>query len=34
VQAKAAEAGFDFHLLKPVEWLELEQVLESAPMAT
>lgn len=34
VQAKAAEAGFDFHLLKPVEWPDLEQVLESAPMAT
>jgi CheY-like chemotaxis protein len=34
VQAKAAEAGFDFHLLKPVEWPELEQVLEAAPMAT
>jgi CheY-like chemotaxis protein len=34
VQAKAAEAGFDFHLLKPVEWPDLEQVLEAAPMAT
>lgn len=34
VQAKAAEAGFDFHLLKPVEWPDLEQVLESAPLAT
>jgi CheY-like chemotaxis protein len=34
VQAKAAEAGFDFHLLKPVEWPELERVLDTAPMAT
>jgi CheY-like chemotaxis protein len=34
VQAKAAEAGFDFHLLKPVEWPELAQVLGAAPMAT
>jgi len=34
VRLKAAEAGFDFHLLKPVEWPELEQVLESTPAAT
>ena len=34
VQAKAKEAGFDFHLLKPVEWPDLEQVLDAAPMAT
>jgi len=34
VQARAAEAGFDFHLLKPVEWPELEQVLEAASIAT
>ena len=34
VQARAAEAGFDFHLLKPIEWPELEQVLEAAPAAT
>jgi CheY-like chemotaxis protein len=32
VQARAAEAGFDFHLLKPVEWPELEEVLEAAPV--
>lgn len=31
VRAKAASAGFDFHLLKPVDWAALEQVLESAP---
>jgi CheY-like chemotaxis protein len=30
VQVRAAEAGFDFHLLKPVEWPELEQVLDTA----
>lgn len=34
VQVKAAEAGFDFHLLKPVEWPELEQVLEATPMTS
>jgi CheY-like chemotaxis protein len=34
VRIKAAEAGFDYHLLKPVEWPELEQVLDSAPAAT
>ena len=32
VQARAAAAGFDFHLLKPVEWPELEQVLEAATL--
>jgi CheY-like chemotaxis protein len=30
VQARAAEAGFDFHLLKPVEWPALERVLAAA----
>jgi two-component system, OmpR family, response regulator len=34
VQAKAAAAGFDFHLLKPIEWPELEQVLHAEPAAT
>ncbi len=34
VRTKAAQAGFDFHLLKPVEWSELEKVLESAPATT
>jgi two-component system OmpR family response regulator len=26
VRAKAAEAGFDYHLVKPVNWEELEQI--------
>lgn len=34
VHSKAAKAGFDFHLLKPVDWPELEQVLEAKPAAT
>ncbi len=34
VRVKAAEAGFDFHLLKPVDWPDLEQVLDSEPAAT
>ena len=34
VRTKAAKAGFDFHLLKPVDWPDLEKVLESAPAAT
>ncbi len=34
VQAKAAEAGFDYHLLKPVDWPDLEKVLEAAPAST
>ncbi len=33
VRNKAAEAGFDFHLLKPVDWEALQQVLEAAPAA-
>ena len=28
--AKAAEAGFDYHLVKPVNWEELERIVESA----
>lgn len=34
VQHKAAEAGFDFHMLKPVDWGQLEQVLEARPQVT
>ena len=34
VREKAAEAGFDFHLLKPVDWENLEQVLNAAPATT
>lgn len=34
VREKAAAAGFDFHLLKPVDWPNLEQVLNAAPAAT
>jgi CheY-like chemotaxis protein len=30
VRAKAAEAGFDYHLVKPVNWEELEKIVESA----
>lgn len=26
VRAKAAEAGFDYHLVKPVNWEELERI--------
>jgi CheY-like chemotaxis protein len=34
VRDKAAAAGFDFHLLKPIEWPNLEQVLSSVPAVT
>jgi CheY-like chemotaxis protein len=36
VKARAAEAGFDYHLLKPVDWEQLERILELAnkPAAT
>lgn len=34
VREKAAAAGFDFHLLKPVDWPDLEQVLNAAPATT
>jgi CheY-like chemotaxis protein len=34
VREKAAAAGFDFHLLKPVDWPNLEQVLNAAPATT
>ena len=29
VRTKAAEAGFDYHLVKPVNWDELERIVES-----
>ena len=29
VRTKAAEAGFDYHLVKPVNWDELEQIIRS-----
>ena len=28
IRNKAAEAGFDFHVVKPIDWQQLEQVLE------
>lgn len=31
VRAKAAEAGFDFHLLKPFDWEHLDKILEMLP---
>ena len=30
VRTKAAEAGFDFHLVKPVNWEELEHIVTAA----
>ncbi len=33
VREKAAQAGFDFHLLKPVEWSALEEALSAKPVA-
>jgi CheY-like chemotaxis protein len=30
VRTKAAAAGFDFHLVKPVNWEELEKIVDSA----
>lgn len=29
VRSKAAEAGFDYHLVKPVNWDELEKIVHS-----
>lgn len=29
VRSKAAEAGFDYHLVKPVDWEELEKIVQS-----
>jgi CheY-like chemotaxis protein len=35
VRSKAAEAGFDYHLVKPVNWEELERIVESVvPQST
>jgi CheY-like chemotaxis protein len=34
VRSKTAEAGFDYHLVKPVDWNELEKIVQSvAPRA-
>jgi two-component system OmpR family response regulator len=33
VRNKAAESGFDFHLLKPVEWSQLEKLLDAVQRA-
>jgi CheY-like chemotaxis protein len=30
IRNKAAEAGFDYHLVKPVNWEELERIVDSA----
>jgi CheY-like chemotaxis protein len=30
VRSRAADAGFDYHLVKPVNWEELEKIVESA----
>lgn len=30
VRTRAADAGFDYHLVKPVNWEELEKIVESA----
>ena len=29
VRSRAADAGFDYHLVKPVNWEELERIVES-----
>ena len=29
VRTKAADAGFDYHLVKPVNWEELERIVET-----
>jgi CheY-like chemotaxis protein len=29
IRARAADAGFDYHLVKPVNWEELERIVES-----
>jgi CheY-like chemotaxis protein len=34
IRSKAAEAGFDYHLVKPVNWEELERIVESASRQT
>ena len=33
IRSKAAEAGFDYHLVKPVNWEELERIVEGAEPA-
>jgi DNA-binding response OmpR family regulator len=30
VRTRAAEAGFDYHLVKPVNWEELERIVDAA----
>ena len=30
VRTRAADAGFDYHVVKPVNWEELEKIVESA----
>ena len=30
VRSKAAEAGFDYHMVKPVNWDELERIIQAA----
>lgn len=34
VRNKAAEAGFDYHLVKPVDWDELEKIVQSVSRPT
>ena len=34
VRSKAAEAGFDYHLVKPVDWDELEKIVQSVTRST
>jgi CheY-like chemotaxis protein len=34
VRTRAADAGFDYHLVKPVNWEELEKIVDSARAAT
>ena len=29
VRSRAADAGFDYHLVKPVNWVELERIVDS-----
>lgn len=33
VRTKAAEAGFDYHLVKPVNWEELERIVQTTKPA-
>ncbi len=33
-RTKAAEAGFDYHLVKPVNWDELERIVQNVPKPT